>query len=96
MKTSSQSELKKADITKPLNFKIGAETSLCMYFTVLENYHYLKRRKIGIKQCWSSCAKLKPTKSLVNKKVDFRNPVRGGGCGRTFAPQSLQACEDAC
>ena len=58
--------------------------------------HYLKRRKIGIKQCWSSCAKLKPTKSLVNKKVDFRNPVGGGGCGRTFAPQSLQACEDAC
>ena len=52
-----------------------------MHFTVLENYHYLTRRKIGIKQCWSSCAKLKPTKSLVNKKVDFHNPVGDGGAG---------------
>ena len=43
--------------------------------------HYLKRRKIGIKQCWSSCAKLKPTNSLVTKKVDFRNPVGVGGVG---------------
>ena len=30
---------------------------------------------------FQSCAKLKPTKSLVNKKVDFHNPVGGGGAG---------------
>ena len=41
MKTGSQKQVKNVSILKPLNFRMGfffgAETSLCMYFTVLEN-----------------------------------------------------------
>ena len=39
-KQAAKSELKNVDITQPFSFKIdfvGAETTLRMYFTVLEN-----------------------------------------------------------